>query len=62
MHNGSVSSDASEGSNGDTSDGFPGYVHTARTSDLTNRNGGGQGWGCQNTMISIKRKDKSEFL
>jgi hypothetical protein len=40
MHNGSVSSRASEASNGDTSDGSPGYIYTARTSDLTSRNGG----------------------
>ena len=40
MHNGSVSSEASEASNGDTSDGTPGYIYTARTSDLTSRNGG----------------------
>jgi hypothetical protein len=41
MHNGSVSSEASEASNGDTSDGSPGYIYTARTSDLTtSRNGG----------------------
>jgi hypothetical protein len=46
MHNGSVSSEASETSEGDTSDGSPGYIHTARTIDLTSRNGSGQGWGC----------------
>jgi hypothetical protein len=41
MHNGSVSSQASEASNGNTSDGSPGYIYTgARTSDLTSRNGG----------------------
>jgi hypothetical protein len=41
MHNGSVSSEASEESHGDTSDGFPGYVCTARrSSDSTSRNGG----------------------
>jgi hypothetical protein len=40
MHNGSVSSEASEASNGNTSDGSPGYIYTARTSDLTSRNGG----------------------
>jgi hypothetical protein len=40
MHNRSVSSEASEASNGDTSDGSPGYIYTARTSDLTSRNGG----------------------
>jgi hypothetical protein len=40
MHNGSVSSEASEGSCGDTSNAFPGYVYTARSSDLTSRNGG----------------------
>jgi hypothetical protein len=34
MHNGFVSSKASEGS------GFPGYVYTGRSSDLTSRNGG----------------------
>jgi hypothetical protein len=39
MHNGSVSSEASEASSGDTSDGSPGYIYTARTSDLTSRNG-----------------------
>jgi hypothetical protein len=43
MHNGSVSSEASEASNGDASDGSPGYIiYTARTSDLTtSRN---RGW------------------
>jgi hypothetical protein len=40
MHNGSLSSEASEASNGDASDGTPGYIYTARTSDLTSRNGG----------------------
>jgi hypothetical protein len=42
MYNRSVSSgEASEASsNGDTSDGSPGYIYTARTSDLTGRNGG----------------------
>jgi hypothetical protein len=40
MHNGSVSSEASEGSHGDTSHGFPGYVYIARSSDLTRINGG----------------------
>ncbi len=40
MHNGSVSSEASEGSNGDTSDGSPGYIYTERTSEMTSRNGG----------------------
>ena len=41
IHNGSVSSEASEASNDDTSDGTPtGYIYTARTSDLTSRNGG----------------------
>jgi hypothetical protein len=40
MHNGSVSSEASEASNGHTSDGSPGYIYTARASDLTSRNGG----------------------
>jgi hypothetical protein len=41
MHNGSVSSEASEASNGATSDGSPGYIYTARTSDLTSRKKGG---------------------
>jgi hypothetical protein len=41
MHNGSVSSEASEASNGNTSDGSPGYIYTARTSDFTRRN---EGW------------------
>jgi hypothetical protein len=40
MHNGAVSSEASEASNGDASDGSPGYIYTARTSDLTSINGG----------------------
>jgi hypothetical protein len=46
MHNGSVSSEASEGSqsHGDTSNGFTGYVYTARSSDLTSRN-----WGWSRT-------------
>jgi hypothetical protein len=39
MHNGSVPSGASEASNGNTSDGSPGYIYTARTSDLTSING-----------------------
>jgi hypothetical protein len=37
MHNGSVSSQASEGTNGSTSDGSPGYIYTARTSDLSSK-------------------------
>ena len=40
MHNGSVSSEAGEASNGNTLDGSPGYIYTARTSDLTSINGG----------------------
>jgi hypothetical protein len=40
MHNGYVSSGASEGSDGDTSYGSLGYIYTERTSDLTSRNGG----------------------
>jgi hypothetical protein len=40
MHNGSVLSEASEASNGDTTDGSPGYIYTARTSALTSRKGG----------------------
>jgi hypothetical protein len=39
MHNGSVSSEAGEASNGNTLDGSPGYIYTARTSDLTSING-----------------------
>jgi hypothetical protein len=39
IFNGSVSSEASEASNGDTSDGSPGYMYTARTIDLASRNG-----------------------
>jgi hypothetical protein len=31
MYTGSVSSEASEGSHGDSSDGFPGYIYTARS-------------------------------
>jgi hypothetical protein len=42
-HNVSVSSETTEGSNGDTTNGSPGYIYTARTSDLTSINGGG-GW------------------
>jgi hypothetical protein len=40
VYNGFMSSAISEGSNGDTSDGSPGYIYTARTSDLKNMNGG----------------------
>ncbi len=40
IHDGYVSSEASEGSNGDTSDGSPGYIYTERTSEMTSRNGG----------------------
>jgi hypothetical protein len=36
-----------EASNGDTSDGSPGYIYTARTSDLTSRNGG---WSRMDTL------------
>jgi hypothetical protein len=39
-HNGLASSEASEASIGDTSDGYSGYIYTAKTSDLTIRNGG----------------------
>jgi hypothetical protein len=62
MHNGSVSSEASEGSNGDTSDGFPGYVYTARSSDLTSRNGGWSRPGMlkYNDLYKQVKKDRLE--
>jgi hypothetical protein len=64
MHNGSVSSEASEGNNGVTSDGFAGYVYTARTGDLTSRN---VGWLLRmggmlkyNDLYKQTRKDQLE--
>ena len=62
MHNGSVSSGASEGSHGDTSDGFPEYVYTARSSDLTSRNGGWSRTGMlkYNDLYKQVKKDRLE--
>jgi hypothetical protein len=62
MHNVSVSSGASEGSHGDTSDGFPEYVYTARSSDLTSRNGGWSRTGMlkYNDLYKQVKKDRLE--
>jgi hypothetical protein len=62
MHNGSASSEASEGSHGDTSDGFPEYVYTARSSDLTSRNGGWSRTGMlkYNDLYKQVKKDRLE--
>jgi hypothetical protein len=43
MHNELVAAKANEASNGDTSDGSPGYIYTETTSDLTRRKWAGQG-------------------
>jgi hypothetical protein len=67
MHNGYVSSaEASEASNGDTSDGSPGYIYTARTSDLFDK----QKWGVvkvghaemiQRTVLKVKVLDENRL-
>jgi hypothetical protein len=47
MHNGSVSSEASEASNGNTSDGSPAYMSTQQEQVTRQAEmGGGQGWAC----------------
>jgi hypothetical protein len=54
--NRSVSSEASEGSNGNISDGSPAFIYTAKTSDLTSRKGGVvKIEDAENRMISTKR-------